>query len=65
MAQFLTNAIPGFMYEFFPKGDIVFHYMDKGDKFYLILEGKAGVFVPKSQETIKKDNADCDLTHAK
>ena len=48
MENFLYNAIPGFSYEYVHRGSAVFHHKDKGDRFYVILRGEAGVYVPKS-----------------
>ena len=46
--QFLQNAIPGFEYEFFQMGKAIFHEGDRGDKFYIIIDGEAAVYAPKS-----------------
>ena len=36
-------------YEYFPEGKEIFKLGDKGDKFYLILKGKAGVYSYKDE----------------
>ena len=42
-------------YEFFKKGEIVFEKNSEGDKFYIILTGEVGIYVPKQKkETILK-----------
>jgi CRP-like cAMP-binding protein len=39
--------------EFKKIADIVFHYKDMADKFYIILSGEVGVMIPKTQEEVK------------
>lgn len=39
--------------EFKKKAEIVFHYKDMADKFYIILSGEVGVMIPKGAEEIK------------
>lgn len=34
-------------YKMVKKGNIVFHFGEKGDYFYMILKGKVLVYVPK------------------
>ena len=33
-------------YEFYKEGSTVFKYGDYGDKFYIIIEGTVGVYIP-------------------
>ncbi|CAG9321785.1 unnamed protein product [Blepharisma stoltei] len=43
-------------YEFFPANEYVFHYGDKGNKFYILLFGSVGVQVPfMNEETEQYD----------
>lgn len=42
-------------YEFYQKGSTVFKYKDFGDKFYIIIGGKAGVWIPKGEVLNQKD----------
>ncbi len=35
-------------YQFFPKDTNVFEYGTPGDKFYLVLDGRLGVWVPQN-----------------
>ena len=46
--------------EFHPKNDFVFHFGQKGDKFYVLLKGEVKVMVPNenfnSQENLQLDN---------
>lgn len=46
-------------YEKFERGQVVFHYGDQGDKFYLIIEGQVDVWVPKNFKIdLKQRNAE-------
>jgi len=45
------------MYEFLNAGKAVFHFGDRGDKFYIVLEGQAGVFLPKSNDQLSREPA--------
>ena len=36
-----------FKFEFFNKGENIFQYGQQGDKFYVMLQGKARALVPK------------------
>ena len=39
----------------FKKGDIVFHYGDPSDKFYLMLKGTIQVFIPKKTDLLNQE----------
>jgi len=41
------HAGRAFVYEYYKKGDIIFHYGDYGDKVFMILNGEVAVMVPK------------------
>ena len=51
--NFIRHSSDHFKFERFQKGSIIFHINDQADKFYLILKGKIGVFVPQDYDEIK------------
>lgn len=53
LLNFIRHSSPHFHYEFFSKGSIIFHTGDQADKFFLILKGQAGVFVPQNYDEIR------------
>lgn len=51
--NFIRHCSNHFHYELYPQGSIIFHKGDQADKFFLILKGEAGVFVPQNSDEIK------------
>ena len=52
LQNFIRHSSDHFHCENFLKGSIIFNIGDQADKFYLILQGRVGVFIPKSSEEI-------------
>ncbi len=46
--QDFIDIVSCLTYEYFSPGDFVFHFNTQGEKFYIILEGSVGVFVPNA-----------------
>jgi hypothetical protein len=53
--EYITECSKLLQFRSFPKGELVFHKGDVGSKMYLILDGLASVFVPKSNDEQEAD----------
>jgi len=53
--NFLIESFNLMEHESFDKGSVIFHWGDRGDKFYIILTGSVEVYIPKSAEEIAQD----------
>ena len=51
----LLQTFDSMEYEYFGKDEVIFHYGDKGDKFYIILSGSVDVYLPKTADEISHD----------
>jgi len=52
--DFLQSIYEVLNHEHFHKHQPVFHFGDRGTKFYVIIKGRVDVYVPKSREEIEK-----------
>ncbi|CAD8070709.1 unnamed protein product [Paramecium primaurelia] len=55
LRDFIMHAGKALTYEYYKQGQIIFHYGDYGDKFFMILKGNVGVLVPKGNHDIEMD----------
>ena len=53
--EYITECSKLLQFRKYPKGELVFHKGDVGSKMYLILDGTASVFVPKSYDEQEAD----------
>ena len=56
----MANLYEAFNYEVFNEDDSIFHYNERGTKFYLLLKGNVDVYVPK-----EKDDATSEVLDSK
>ncbi|CAD8086815.1 unnamed protein product [Paramecium sonneborni] len=55
LRDFIMYAGRALTYEYYKKGQIIFHYGDYGDKFFMILKGNVAVLVPKGNHDVETD----------
>ena len=53
--QLMLDTVNSLDYELIKKGDHVFHYGEKGDKFYMILRGSVQIYVPKDEQEVRDE----------
>lgn len=46
--DFILNVTNHLTYRVIPAGSAVFHYGETGTEFFIILDGKAGIYIPKN-----------------
>lgn len=63
--NFIRHSSNHFRFEHFSRGSIIFNAGDQADKFYLILKGRIGVFVPQSSDEIRTNRNELILRQVK
>ncbi|CAD8103285.1 unnamed protein product [Paramecium primaurelia] len=57
LMEFTKLCCQNLIYEFIPKDSPVFHIDDVGDKFYIVLSGRAGIYIRRQPASIEADEA--------
>ncbi|KAM3128413.1 hypothetical protein pb186bvf_019480 [Paramecium bursaria] len=55
IGDFTKLCCQNLQYEFFPRDSIIFNIDEPGDKFYIILKGKASVYIKRQPQQIEQD----------